>query len=107
MNELEGSTMTTTNRHPGKFEACEDQDLGEALYQLVNDGGCDDELGDVQDFGWYGLVLPDDAGNAGYILFEDNNGFFEYQGPYTALEVNDLWRDLQAQYQEFIDGSEY
>ena len=62
-------------RYPGKFEGCSDQELGENLYTLSLDG-CDDELGDAESFGWYGLIKFDDG--TWYIISEDNCGFFNY-----------------------------
>ena len=71
--------METTKRQPGKFEGCYDQDLAQALHNLSLEGGCDQEIGDVEGFGWYGLMRdinlqkPKD-----YIIQEDNYGFFDY-----------------------------
>ncbi len=40
----------------GKFEGNADQDLAEYLYKQSLDGWNDEEIGDVEGFGWYGLL---------------------------------------------------
>jgi hypothetical protein len=71
---------------PGKFEACDSLKLAEYLYGLTGESGLDDEMGEVDGLGWYGLYLYDgsDAGEAAgatdcYILAEDSQGFFTYE----------------------------
>lgn len=50
-----------TNPRPGKFEGNESLEVSEFLYSLTQDGFIKDELGDVEEFGWYGIIdmLPD------------------------------------------------
>lgn len=84
---------------PGKFEGCANQDLAERLYELE----CDDDLGDVADFGWYGLIK--EFNGKAYIISEDNYGFMDY----TEYELNEIlpaWDKLQAEYSEFMDEIE-
>ena len=61
-------------RYPGKFEGCADDRLAEVLYSISQDG-CDEDCGDVNESGWYGLILHR---NHGYIVSEDSQGFFSY-----------------------------
>jgi hypothetical protein len=79
---------------PGKFEA------GGTVDEWLHDQsmeGCDEELGDVEGFGWYGLLLfpegvdvfepvagvePESGGEPDYsfkaaIVHEDSQGFFD------------------------------
>ena len=92
--------MKQETRQPGKFEGCANQDLAQALRELSLNG-CDGELGDVQGFGWYGLMLdinltwPKD-----YIVSEDNFGFFDYV-EYERGEAITDWNRLQKEEEEF------
>jgi hypothetical protein len=52
----------------GKFNSLKD----EVVYRASLDG-CDDEVGDVQGFGWHGLVL--NLYGKDYIVHEDSQGF--------------------------------
>lgn len=111
-------------RGPGKF----DSDLDAALYELTLDGGADEEVGDAQDFGWYGLLdadgesLIDDLRGmgaeldeddyqflkkqAGVILFENSQGFVE--GTYFQKEedLKKAWEELQQEAEEFYGEGE-
>jgi hypothetical protein len=87
--------------NPGKFEACNDQILGEYLHGLSLDGCLDNELGDVEDFGWYGLLIDIGENKKSYIISEDNNGFFTYQ-EYLDREVCiENWQKLENEYDTF------
>lgn len=91
--------------NPGKFEACQNQELGEYLHQLSLDG-LDNELGDVSDFGFYGLLLNVDGigKNKSYIINEDNDGFFTYETYDTEKDAMAIWGNLEAEYQHFMDN---
>jgi hypothetical protein len=92
----------------GKFEGNADQDLAEYLHKLSLDGCNDRELGDVQDFGWYGLLLHI-AGKGrmkSYIVHNDNYGFFdytEYNNKDSALEA---WTKLESEYEKFYGDAD-
>ena len=58
-------------RYPGKFEACDDDRLAEVLSGL----DCNEDCGEADTTGWYGLILHRDHG---YIVSEDSQGFFSY-----------------------------
>ncbi len=88
---------------PGKFEGNADQDLAEYLHKLSLDGWTDEEIGDVEGFGWYGL-LTQVAGRGklkSYIIHEDSQGFFNY----TTYDTQDLaltaWGNLESEYEDF------
>lgn len=87
----------------GKFEGNTDQDLAEYLHHLSLDGCLDRELGDVQDFGWYGLLLSvmGIGKMKSYIIHENNDGFFDY----TTYDTQDLsleaWATLESEYEDF------
>lgn len=93
----------------GKFDGNEDYYLAEYLHQLSLEG-CDKELGDVQDFGWFGLILNIIKGNLSkgqsYIVHEDNYGFFDYRVYNTVKESEEEWARLEEDYEEFMKDSE-
>jgi len=99
---------------PGKFEG--EGNLGEWLYQQTMDGS-NDELGDVEGFGWYGLllfskpVLVREDGEDAYtfqaaICSEGNTGFFSAETYDTEEEANDVWAKIEAEYAEFEGASD-
>lgn len=44
-----------TIKHPGKFEG--ELHLCERLWHLSNEGGCDDEIGNISEFGFYYCLI--------------------------------------------------
>ena len=81
-----------------------DSEITEKLYELSLDG-TSEELGNVQDFGWYGLLLNTGIENAEYaILYEDSNGFvysYIYQSENAIMEE---WESLQIQERIYYDS---
>jgi hypothetical protein len=70
---------------PGKFEGNADEALAERLYDVTMDGGQDDEIGTVDELGWYGLILGFEGKS--YVVEQDTYGFFgytEYDSPEAA-----------------------
>lgn len=80
---------------PGKFEANASVAVSEYLYGIVQDSGCVEQYGSVDENGWSGLIytgfivkLDKDLSPEGfelgfdlkpaYLVFEDSNGFFTY-----------------------------
>ena len=86
----------------GKFEGNADQDLAEYLHKLSLDG-CDEELGDVQNFGWYGLIthVAGIGKMKSYIIHEDNYGFFDYTTYDTKASALEAWGNLESEYEDF------
>jgi hypothetical protein len=86
----------------GKFEGNTDEKLAEYLYQLSLDG-YGEELGDVQDFGWYGLIthLSGIGKMKSYIIHEDTYGFFHYDDYNSKAEAETHWARIEADYEEF------
>jgi len=76
-------------------------ELAEQLYAISLDGGQDDEIGSVQEAGWFGLFLLEKA-----ILVEDNQGFvdaWEFDSiPKTYAE----WQSVEKQYEMFYESVE-
>lgn len=69
--------MYTTKKSLGKFEACESQLTAQVLYAVMLVNGVNDEFGDCDGpHGWNGLVL---GKRYGFLLHEDNYGFFTYE----------------------------
>lgn len=59
-------------RQPGKFEACENVMLGERLYDVANEGGSDEEAGNVDESGvWIGRI-------GRFVLIENDRGSVTY-----------------------------
>lgn len=83
----------------GKFEACANSELGEKLYEMTMTG-CDQELGEVDNFGWYGLLL--DIDGKSYIVNEDNNGFFTYTEYDNSVSAQLAFSRLENDYEDFM-----
>lgn len=101
--------------NPGKFEGSANPGLADHLYEITMDGMCDEELGDVDGFGWYGLILPEDSplplaatAQTSYIVSEDSQGFFDYEEYATPALARKAWAKLEAEYTATYlpDGSE-
>jgi hypothetical protein len=90
----------TRKRYPGKFEGCADQRLGEALFTSSLDG-CNDELGDVDGFGWYGLIKTH---KNTYIISTDSQGFFDYS-TFSHTAGDKAWSRLADEYETYCDGA--
>jgi hypothetical protein len=100
----------------GKFEGNESLEVSEYLYETTMNGLVDDEIGDVESFGWHALVtgIDDDldlldviTGNIpdnlvdlkpAYIVSEDNNGFFTYGEFESSDEARAEWKDITQEY---------
>ena len=89
---------------PGKFP----NDLAEALYQISLDGP-DEEMGSVDEMGWYGLLLgitPEEMGEFGqdvvdemegaqnFILSEDSYGFVDYEAFESEADAKARWEEI-------------
>lgn len=73
-----------TKPGPGKFEANESLEIAEALYSYSLGGFVDEQFGSVDENGyWEGLIqnhiMNGPLMKPGYIVIEDNLGFFTYQ----------------------------
>ena len=92
-------------RYPGKFEGCADDRLAEVLYSITMTG-CDEEVGSVDELGWYGLILHR---RHGYIVSEDGNGFFCYEYHDTKeeaqAEYNRIESDIADEYQALDESN--
>lgn len=89
---------------PGKFEAS--SEIGEKLHEISLDG-CDEELGDVQDFGWYGLLIDSGCEDAKFaIASEDSDGFVDFESFATEAKAREAWKKLVNKYDDFISEGE-
>lgn len=88
--------MYTKKKRPGKFEGCESQLVGEVLYQL-SACGPDEQVGSVDDLGWYGLIL---GKKRAWIVREDHFGFFDYE-TFTHEEARGKWDEIEDEYQDY------
>jgi hypothetical protein len=98
----------------GKFNTI----LDSYVYEVSLQGGCDDDMGSVQEDGvWYGLMknghtifqdhdpgmekLNEDERKklsecAGVIIREDSNGFVHVSYYETSADLDTAWRDVEA-----------
>jgi hypothetical protein len=97
---------------PGKFEG--GTDLNKYLYKLTMDSAQDEDLGDVEGFGWYGLfngvgVRDGETGEIVTIyaiVSEDNQGFFDVYEYDTEKELMEAWEELQDEYEKWEESGE-
>jgi hypothetical protein len=95
--------------YPGKFEGNEDQDVAEILYDATMNGMQDEEVGDVQETGmWSGIFRGvevrdgelQDGFPGGYIVQEDEQGFFTYTEFEDDEELEKSWEWIMEQDRE-------
>jgi hypothetical protein len=95
--------------YPGKFEGNEDQDVAEILYDATMNGMQDEEAGDVQETGmWSGIFRGvevrdgelQDGFPGGYIVQEDEQGFFTYTEFDDDEELEKSWEWIMEQDRE-------
>lgn len=83
----------------------------EYFHGLTLDGCCDEETGDVESFGWYGLVMLDDGpivinweGGSqtvyGAIVHEDSQGFVDVTYYDCAAEASAQFAMIEDEYAE-------
>ena len=97
---------------PGKFSTM----LDSYVYQVSLDVGCDDEIGSVDEGGWYGMMQGGRAifaadleltaaerdmldESAGVIVSEDSNGFVSVEYYATATELHDAWHAIEEEHE--------
>lgn len=91
-------------RYPGKFEGVLRQSTAEVLHRMAGEGMVDEELGDVQGFGWYGLF--DRGKKKSYIVSENNQGFFDYAEFTNGAAARKQWAKIEQAYEKFEEGVE-
>lgn len=86
--------MPYTEKHNlGAFEGNKSQLVASILHSTLPD----EELGDVQDFGWYGLIL---GKRYGFIVHQDSYGSFVYSR-YSLKDARKKWHKIEKAYVEF------
>jgi hypothetical protein len=103
------TAFKASGRRPGsgKFAGCADADVAEALYDMTLEGGANEEIGSVQELGWYGLLI--DTGVQGVphaIVNEDSDGFFTYQEFQTEDAARRRWSRIESMYDEYDDADD-
>jgi hypothetical protein len=87
---------------PGKFEGNASLEVSEALYAIVGESGQDEDIGNVGEGGWFGLILnptPTEAlTRPAYIVSEDNYGFFWYVEYGSQSKARSAWKQLLRGY---------
>ena len=78
--------------------------LAELLYEASLNGELDEEIGSVDELGWYGRFI-DRVDLFYYILNEDSQGFFSYEQYPTLPSLNEAWEEIEAMYLAF-DGDD-
>jgi hypothetical protein len=113
-----GKTSRKENLMPGKFEGNEDERVAEILYDSTMEGGQDEESGDIQETGiWSALirgieVRPGDTPEiqdgfpGGYIVQEDEQGFFTYTEFDSDEKLEESWNYILEQDEKFQSEGE-
>ena len=100
VNEMAAKKAARGNPRPGKFEGS--GKTGEELYEMVQDGWVSEELGDVEGFGWYGLLINTELLDAPYAIVEENSvGFFDYTAYVLEADARAAWATLEDDYREW------
>lgn len=91
-------------RGPGKYE-------GELfLTKYASEAGSyDEELGDVEGFGWYGLINGLEVKGQGPfygIISENNQGFVSGAWYKTEKEMRNKWSEIESDYEDFMSEGE-
>ena len=117
--------------HPGKFEG--ELAIAEYVYKLVGESWQDDEIGSVDEMGWYGLFRFKDTENkarflkgleeaaaeegesltpeerkfvmrlAGLIVSESESGGFGVNWFTNKRELDAAWSEIQDDYEKFYE----
>jgi hypothetical protein len=85
---------------PGKFEGNENEQLAELLHEASLNGELDEEIGSVDELGWYGRFI-DRVDLFYYILNEDSQGFFSYEQYPDLPSMNQAWEEIESMYATF------
>lgn len=108
LESLAGKDLSREPSGPGKFEGNYSDRFAKAIHQTFGDGMGDEELGDVQDFGWYGKldvshyeIKEDGYPIIGVIAMEDNSGFFTYISYSTRKVFEKDWKQIEKDYEKF------
>lgn len=100
---------------PGKFEGNESEEVAEILYDATLNGMVDEEIGDVQEYGLWTAIFRGvkvengellDAEKGGYIVEEDERGFFDYMYFDQNNELEEEWQRAVFNYEEAMEESE-
>ena len=78
------------NRHPGKFEGNESQHIATVLHDICGNGGHCEEVSTLSG-GWVAKIK---GKRNMFIVFEDTQGFFEYDIYYTLEDGLQAWENI-------------
>ena len=113
LEELKGKDLGREPCGLGKFEGNFNCSLAKALYDTVMEGGVDDEIGDAEDFGWFGKVelkdlniKEDGQPIAGAIVSQGSMGFFTYKTYPRDVELEQDWDEILAEAQDYYGEEE-
>ena len=113
LDSLRGKDLNHSPSGPGKFEGNYNREFAEAIHDVFMNGFGDEELGDVQDFGWYGLaddlseygIKIDGKLVVGAIANEDNSGFFGVETYTSEKQLKDAWNAIEKDYEKFSEDN--
>jgi hypothetical protein len=106
---------TMTRPGPGRFEGNESLEVSEYLDEMAGISLFDDQVGEVDTFGWYALFTDVDKDpldhwpnnpdlKPAYIVDVDGNGFFSYRGFELNTQARRAWQDITQEYlAEMVD----
>lgn len=89
--------MYTKNPYPGKYEGNTSRLLARILDNCVGNGYASDELGDVDGFGHYALVL---GRRYTFTVYTSSQGFVDVQTWDKAMGKK-AWADINLDYEKF------
>ena len=92
-------TRSNPIKGPGKYE-------GETYAVRYAHENADEDLGDVEGFGWYGNFSGKIKGRGPFhiITTENNEGFVSGEIFDTQKEMLSNWRRIESEYDEFEEG---
>ncbi len=94
----------------GKFEGNYNCLLARAIYDIIMDGGTDEQIGDVGELGWFGRIdlsdlnIKEDGEKVkGVIVSENDMGSFSYASYDDKEELDKNWKEIEKEYDEYFE----
>lgn len=96
--------------HPGRYEGCGSQLIGEWLWDLSMDGGQDADTGDTEHGGWHALFYGpfpwDPREDIAIILTQWSSGAITYGWYATKTEADEVFEAASREYSEAMSLEE-
>lgn len=75
-------------------------EIAEKYYEMSLDGSHDEEIGSVDELGWYAIFRAIDSTGKTVIVHEDSQGFVDAE-EYTTEQGETAWYDIEREYETF------